>query len=626
MCISHKACPVQGHCSELIIMNKIILWTLIILTGLITASSFSASQKQDILSRGSMAQFMLDTKEFAAATTVLKEKIGALSPVDTTTAAEAITALKTTRLAYKKIEFIMEYYFRYPVNLYNRAPVYEIEEPYMEFQAPVGLQVIEDLLSDAEPYLNKKELLEQAEVIQTSATDIPAILHGFETNDGQVVAAIRQELIRVMTLGITGYDAPKLKTGITESAAALHAVQKALTPLLDQVHSRNADSVRLYLNICLEHLQQDVPFDSFDRLSFLTQAALPLQTHLNHFIQEQDWHIDDASILNYNAKNLFSRDAFRTDSFLTNSKDTGSLIASLGKTLFSEKRLSGNGRRSCVTCHNPEKFFTDALAKSIAFNEQKTVARNAPTLLYAALQHGQFLDARAASLEEQIVAVLGNPDEMNADLQKIPGSINDKAYRKLFKKAFPGTSKDSLITVETIARAIAAFERTLAPFNSPFDKYIQGDPTAMSAGQIRGFNLFMGKAQCGTCHFAPLFNGLLPPFYTVTELEVLGVPKNGDLIHPEPDDDEGRYSIFKIKFYKGAFKTPTVRNSSATAPYMHNGSFRTMEEVIEFYNKGGGEGIGLATPTQTLSSDPLHLSPAEIKDVVDFISSLKDEI
>jgi cytochrome c peroxidase len=607
-------------------MNRITLCILIILTGLITASSFSATKKQDVRSRESMAQFRLNAREFAATTAILKEKIEALSPADTSTVNDAIAALRASRMAYKKIEFLMEYYFKYPVNLYNRAPVYEIEEPYMEFQAPVGLQVIEDLLLDNEPYPNKKELLEQAEVIQTSATDIPAILHGFETSDGQVAAAIRQELIRVMTLGITGYDAPKLKTGIEESAIALRAVQKALTPLIENVNNGNADSVRLYLNICLEHLEQDVPFDSFDRMSFLTQAALPLQMHLNHFIQDQNWHIDDASILNYSAKNLFSRDAFKTDSFLSHSQDTGVLIINLGKALFSEKRLSGNGKRSCVTCHNPEQFFTDALAKSIAFNEQETVARNAPTLLYAALQHGQFLDARSATLEEQIVAVLGNPNEMNADLQKIPGSINDKAYRKLFKKAFPGTPKDSLITVQTIARAIAAFERTLTPFNSPFDKYIQGDHNAMNAAQIRGFNLFMGKAQCGTCHFAPLFNGLLPPFYTVTELEVLGVPKNGNLEHPERDDDEGRYSVFKIKFYRGAFKTPTVRNSSATAPYMHNGSFRTMEEVIEFYNKGGGEGIGLATPTQTLSSDPLHLSPGEVKDVVDFISSLKDEI
>lgn len=579
-----------------------------------------------MLTQSTISQFRRDAGAFAAATATLQDKLNALTPENTAAVAQAVTALKDTRLAYKKIEFFMEYYFKYPVNLYNRAPVYEIEEPYMEFQAPVGLQVIEDLLLEEEPFKNKSVLLEQAETIRSSAADIPAVIYGLATNDGQIAAAIRLELIRVMTLGITGYDAPRLKTGIAESAVALQAVKTVLLPILENVRSSNSDSVLWYLNVSLEYLSENVPFDDFDRMGFLTKAALPLQAYLNNLIKDRHWDMDDGSILDHNTQNLFSRGPFKAASFLTYPQDTGALIARLGETLFFEKRLSGNGERSCATCHRPDKYFTDALTRSIAFNKKDTVARNAPTLLYAALQHGQFLDARSASLEEQIVAVLGNPAEMNADLQKVAAYINDKSYRKLFKKAFPQTRKDSLISVATIARAIAAYERTLAPFNAPFDKYVQGDHSAMSAGQIKGFNLFMGKAQCGTCHFAPVFNGLLPPLYTVTELEVLGVPKNGSLVQPVWDDDEGRYGVFRIKFYKGAFKTPTVRNASATAPYMHNGSFRTMEEVIEFYNKGGGTGIGLATPNQTLSARPLNLSPAEIKDVSDFITSLKDDI
>lgn len=605
---------------------KRILCAVSILICLLVAFSLSATKKQDILSQIAISHFKQDAKAFAVATTTLQDRLNGLTPGNKESVAHAVAALKDTRLAYKKIEFFMEYYFKYPVNLYNRAPVYEIEEPYMEFQAPVGLQVIEDLLLGEDPFQNKKALLEQAETIRSSAADIPAIIYGLATNDEQIAAAIRQELVRVMTLGITGYDAPQLKTGIAESAAALQAVKAVLAPFLENDRSRNSDSVLWYLNVSLEHLAEPVAFDDFDRMAFFTRAALPLQMHLNNFIKDQHWDIDDESILNYNTQNLFSRNSFKTDSFLTYAKHTGSVIARLGETLFFEKRLSGNGERSCATCHRPDRYFTDALPRSIAFNKKDTLARNAPTLLYAALQHGQFLDARSASLEEQIVAVLGNPAEMNADLGKVASYINDKTYRKLFKKAFPGTRRDSLISVVTIARAVAAYERTLAPFNSPFDRYVQGDRNAMNAGQIRGFNLFMGKAQCGTCHFAPVFNGLLPPLYTVTELEVLGVPKNGNLTQPEWDDDEGRYGVFKIKFYKGAFKTPTVRNSSATAPYMHNGSFRTMEEVITFYNKGGGTGIGLATPTQTLSARPLNLSPAEIKDLSDFITSLKDEI
>ncbi|WP_106523495.1 cytochrome-c peroxidase [Taibaiella chishuiensis] len=607
-------------------MKRIVWCALSVLLCLLIAFSLSATRNQDILSQNAMLQFKQDAKAFAGAATTLQDKMNALSAENPETITAAVNALKATRLAYKKIEYFMEYYFKYPVNLYNRAPVYEIEEPYMEFQAPVGLQVIEDLLLDEACFENKKALLEQAATIQSSAADIPAILYGLTVHDGQIAAAIRQELVRIITLGITGYDAPKLKTGITESAAALQAVQNVLRPLLEHDLSPNADSVSKYLDASLAYLTGDVSFDDFDRMAFLTQAALPLQTHLNKWIKNQHWSVDDASLLNDHAPNLFSPGLFKQDSFLSNPKDTGVFIVRLGAALFAEKKLSGNGKRSCATCHRPDKYFTDALPRSIAFNEVDTVVRNAPSLLYAALQHGQFLDARAASLEEQIVAVLGNPNEMNADLKKVAGNINDKAYRKLFRKAFPGVHKDSLVSVATISRAIAAYERTLTPFNAPFDRYIQGDRSAMNAAQIRGFNLFMGKAQCGTCHFAPVFNGLLPPLYTVTELEVLGVPKNGSLTEPLWDEDEGRYGVFKIKFYKGAFKTPTVRNASATAPYMHNGSFKTMEEVIEFYNKGGGTGIGLDQPTQTLSARPLHLSPGEVKEIAAFIVALQDQI
>jgi len=136
----------------------------------------------------------------------------------------------------------------------------------------------------------------------------------------------------------------------------------------------------------------------------------------------------------------------------------------------------------------------------------------------------------------------------------------------------------------------------------------------------------MGKAQCGTCHFSPLFNGLMPPLYNFTELEVLGTPLTDDLLHPQTDTDSGRYKVFPIAYYNGAFKTPTLRNVSATAPYMHNGGFHTLEAVVEFYNKGGGRGIGLNKEQQTLSGAPLNLTKNEISDIVSFLHALEDTI
>ncbi len=377
-----------------------------------------SNRKKELLPEAAVRRFRQDARDFAATTVRLQGALRGLEPGDKGTLAPAIAALKASRIAYKKIECLMEYFFKYPVNLYNRAPVYEIEEPYMEFQAPVGLQVIEDLLLDDESFENKEELLRQMEVIRTSAADIPAIMHGFEITDGQIAAAVRLELIRIIALGITGYDAPKLKTGIAESAMALQAVKEILLPVLEGPRTSNADSVLFYLNACIGQLEEPVAFADFDRMAFLVKAALPLQTHLDLLIRSRNWDVADGSILNHNSKNLFDRNAFKLDSFLVHPQDTGRYIVSLGKMLFEEKRLSGNGKRSCATCHRSDKYFTDALPKSIAFDEAGTVARNAPSLFYAALQHGQFLDARAASLEEQIVAVLSNPSEMNADLEK----------------------------------------------------------------------------------------------------------------------------------------------------------------------------------------------------------------
>ena len=298
----------------------------------------------------------------------------------------------------------------------------------------------------------------------------------------------------------------------------------------------------------------------------------------------------------------------------------------MGKELFFEKSLSGNGMVSCASCHNPANYFTDNLEKSIAFNGISVVNRNAPTLLYAAFQHGQFLDARAQSLEEQIEQVLFNKKEMNAKLPLLIKRLNkNKHLVQLFHTSFPNSKKDSIISIQNIALAIASFERTLAPMNSPFDNYMCGDKNVLSNEQIEGFNLFMGKAQCGTCHFAPLFNGLLPPNYAITELEVLGTTRNTNFNKPIGDADSGRFHFFPIEYNVGAFKTPTIRNIERTAPYMHNGTFKTLEEVMEFYNKGGGNGLGLTLQHQTLPSKSLDLSDKEIKSIISFMKSLTDE-
>jgi cytochrome c peroxidase len=251
--------------------------------------------------------------------------------------------------------------------------------------------------------------------------------------------------------------------------------------------------------------------------------------------------------------------------------------------------------------------------------------RNTPTLLYAGFQHMQFWDGRAPDMVTQIKTVLFNPLEMGGSPAALQKHVwQNPSYsaelKKLTKAGQAAQDKTGLL-----ARAIAAYVGSLAPLNSPFDRYLAGERKAMTSTQIKGFNLFMGKAQCGTCHFVPYFNSLVPPLYDVSETEILGTPKTDQLIKPVPDSDLGRYDLYAIRYYRQAFKTPTVRNAQMTAPYMHNGAFKTLKSVLDFYNKGGGNGIGLQTEEQTLPSQPLKLSDRELDQITAFINSLTDK-
>ena len=338
-----------------------------------------------------------------------------------------------------------------------------------------------------------------------------------------------------------------------------------------------------------------------------------------------DLEMNKYGVLNYGADNLFSSNAFDNRAFPSGRIGNSKREIALGKKLFFEKKLSGNSSKTCASCHNPGLYFTDGLVKSKGFDPTLTVRRNAPTLLYSSLQHSQFWDGRARSLEEQVEIVIKDPLEMNGDMSVALRKISaHKNYKKDFREAFVKPKNEGIKEREIYA-ALAAYVKTLNPYNSPFDKYMNGSKSAMTSNQIAGFNLFMGKAQCATCHFAPLFNGLIPPFYKLTEFEILGTTLTDNLAKAEHDPDEGRFSFRPTPFYKGAFKTPTVRNSEMTAPYMHNGAFKSLDTVMEFYNLGGGAGLGLKLPNQTLSSGKLNLSDQEKQDIIAFLKALTDD-
>lgn len=499
------------------------------------------------------------------------------------------------RCQYKQIESFLEYFFRSSSTIYNRPPKYETEEPGMEYQTPVGLQVIESLLYDTR--IDHKTLLEQAKAVESSATDLPALLYDFTANDRQLLESLRLELIRIIALDITGYEAPLLRSGIKEAYTALVSFSDQLQPYL-QIKTPHTDSLLFYLDQAMAMVRNSNNFDRFDRLSFLKKAALPLQRQFGLLIREKGLEANTGKALNYAADDIFSPDAL-----IPPGQDAPRLRA-LGRQLFSDPSLSTNNKESCASCHNPAKAFTDGRVKSLAFDGHHQLDRNAPTLLYSGFQYSQFWDGRVHTLEDQVRTVLHDQREMHADTTTL---------------ARHGGA-------EQVVTALAAYVRSLHPMNSPFDRYLHGPDNILTEKAKKGANLFMGKAQCATCHFIPLFNGLIPPYYALTEFEVLGTTTSDNFAVPRLSSDAGRYTLYPFPFYKGAFKTPTVRNSANTAPYMHNGAFHSLATLLDFYNKGGGAGLGLPVPNQTLSPIPLHLSKDEMNNIIIFIHALTDSL
>lgn len=272
--------------------------------------------------------------------------------------------------------------------------------------------------------------------------------------------------------------------------------------------------------------------------------------------------------------------------------------------------------------------FADGLPKSLTNRYDAQTKRHSPSLIDVAYSSKYFWDMREHDLEKQVAHVVEDTLEFNIGFREIEKRLyQSKTYVSMFEKAFEGIAKKS-INQRSISNAIASYVNTLQSFNSPFDQYVNGNQIELSASTKNGFNLFMGKAACGTCHFAPVFNGSVPPFYTDSESEVLGITLGQDAKHPIKDEDPGRIANGRKSdahpHFAHSFKTVTVRNVGITAPYMHNGLFKTLEEVIEFYDLGGGAGMGIDIDNQTLSSDPLNLTEAEKTDLIAFLHSLTD--
>lgn len=316
----------------------------------------------------------------------------------------------------------------------------------------------------------------------------------------------------------------------------------------------------------------------------------------------------------------------------------------LGDKLFNDARFSSTGEVSCATCHAADKAFTDSPLRVSEGIKKLTGTRNAPTVVNAAYFTSQFWDGRSPDLEDQALKPFTNPVEMGLENHEPILNIvrSDKDYVKAFKKVFGKTGE--VITMKEVTQAIASFERTQVAGNSPFDRWFYGgEENAMTTAQKRGYEVFINAGRCVSCHVIEqtqalftdnrfhnigvgindiqkevpeLVNKFLEAEYSATEVDV-------KVLSDKRTSELGRFTVTKDLDDIGSFKTPTLRNTAVTAPYMHDGSIDLLKDAVKHYNNGGATNKG--DPVNDFLSGgvrPLNLTDEQIADLVAFLEAL----
>ncbi len=434
-----------------------------------------------------------------------------------------------------------------------------------------------------------------------------------------------QQLMRIVSLSLAGFDTPVSGHSIREisiSLQSLYDVYKlSIQPIIKEKSYELDRSFKANLNKAINAIDRSSDFKTFDRFSFIRDYFNPITRNWVEIRQTSNlWNVEDSPYpYNFNAPTFFEEDSFNVNFFLDiNDRNPSDEKIALGKKLFFDENLSQKGNLACATCHLPEKAYADGLKLSND-NNGKLLSRNTPTLINSIYQKAFFWDGRAATIENQINSVFNNDKEFNTHIHRFSQNIlKDTTYIRLFKEAYGFVPKTNKETV----RAISVFVSTLNGLSSKFDRNMRNEEDSFTEQEKRGFNLYMGKALCATCHFIPLTNGTVPPYFSETEKEVIGVPASKKNVRI--DNDKGFYWVFEEEIHRNMFKTPTIRNIELTAPYMHNGAYETLDQVMDFYNKGGGAGLGFNVPHQTLPFDNLDLTEEEMQAIIAFMNTLTD--
>lgn len=554
------------------------------------------------------------------------------APVDTLRAVH-----RRARRAYKRVEQMLAYAQPATVTRHlNGAPLPKTEPgvPEVVVLPPGGLQTLDELVF--EPEIDRAAIKKLTHKLLGDYRRLQTQMKGLRLQHRHVFESAQQQIVRLFTLGLTGFDTPASGAALPEARTAFAVIASSYTPYAPAVAQKDADldrRIRGALDRGSELLATD-DFEGFDRLTFLRDVCNPLTASLPR--AQRLLGIESAadikglpSPVDPTAEYLFDADYLDADYFANlNDVSTADERLALGRLLFFDPILSNDLTASCATCHQPELAFTDGYAKSLSVDGDGTLQRNSPTLVNSVYAEKYFYDLREEFLERQVKHVVLDAHEFATDFVAIEERLRQSDdYIRLFAAAFP-QQPDYQLSKWSISDALSRYVASLQGNNSAFDRYARGE-TAEISEQVRlGFNVFMGKGACGTCHFAPTFSGLVPPYYQESESEVLGVPATAVWENATVDPDPGRIANTRPEdeayFNHYAFKTPTVRNASVTAPYMHNGVYQTLEEVMDFYNRGGGQGIGIHIEYQTLPFASLELEQAEIDGVIAFMRSLED--
>jgi cytochrome c peroxidase len=275
-------------------------------------------------------------------------------------------------------------------------------------------------------------------------------------------------------------------------------------------------------------------------------------------------------------------------------------VVALGRRLFFDPVLSIDHSIACASCHRPELGFSDGYPVAQGVGGQRGT-RNTPSLLNASYQKFFFWDGRETVLERQVLMPISNHLEMDVPAELALERLrSDEQYRAAFAKAFPDG-----VTLANLAECMAAYVRTIRSGNSPVDQFIAGDENALSPEARRGYELFRGKASCSGCHEEP--------YFADGDFHNTGASWGGA--------DKGRQAVTNDAQDCGKFRTPMLRDVARTAPYMHDGSKQTLDEVLEFYNQGG-----VSNPCLDMRVRPLHLSRSELNDLKSFLQSLSGTV